>query len=490
MRDLELKKHGLKVYLRDPSSHTPLRQEAWKKLPNGQIAKSLTLGMNQEENKRQIGQFSAKDAESWGKYEAQLERFVHAIDPILDSSPPEMSRGIFSGKFLRSAKDLATSGLRLGKEDIGAFYELMTAPALKVLNNWFESEPLKATLATDACIGAMISPKTPGSGYVLLHHVMGELEGIKNVWGYPEGGMGAVSNAIARSAISAGAEVVTDCPVDKILTNDLGVAEGVRLASGGVIKAKSVLSNLPPNLTFLEMMDPAQLPPKYRESVQNVDYKSPVTKINVAVNKLPDFLASPNQKADQVMPHHRATIHLNCENSEQLEEAYNDAAYGNVASKKPMVEMTIPSSLDPTLAPPGQHVCLFFTQYTPYDVEGGWTPEATERYVDKVFDTVEEYAPGFKASVVGKDVLTPPALEKTFGLTRGNIFHGAMSLDQLYLTRPVADQEYDSPGTPVRGLYLCGSGSHPGGGVMGSPGRLAAIKVVNDTRQFKWKFSQ
>lgn len=219
-----------------------------------------------------------------------------------------------------------------------------------------------------------------------------------------------------------------------------------------------------------------------------------MTKINVAVNKLPNFIANPN-KTDQpseVLPHHRCTIHLNCENSQLLDEAYKDAtkdlSQPGQYSKKPMIEMTIPSSLDPTLAPPGHHVCLFFTQYTPYNLQGGWTEDAKEKYANLIFDTVEEYAPGFRESVVGKEVLCPPVLEETFGLTGGNIFHGSMSLDQLYMTRPITAAQGSTVTPSISGLYLCGSGAHPGGGVMGAPGRLAAKTATQDMKR-KWEYN-
>ena len=485
LKDLELKKHGLKVYLRDPSSYTPLKKEHWK----GDV-RSLTLGMNHDENKRQIAQFSEKDAKNFALYEEQLTRFVAAIDKLLDTSPPDMSVSFFNKHFLKPTKTLASAGLSLSSKDVASFYEMLTGPTTKILDKWFESEPLKATLATDACIGAMISPSSPGSGYVLIHHVMGELDGIKGAWGYPEGGMGGVSNAIARSAIESGAEIVTNAEVKKIVTNYSGV-EGVELSDGMVIKAAKVLSNATPHKTFLEMIDSNAIPDEYIESIKRIDYKSPVTKINVAVNQLPNFLATPNREAGKMMPHHRCTIHMNCENSQLLEDAYNNVLRGSgIYSKKPMIEMTIPSSLDPTLAPKDHHVCLFFTQYTPYDLAGGWNEEAKEKYANLIFDTVDEYAPGFKASIVGKEVLSPPVLEETFGLTGGNIFHGAMSLDQLFLARPIADsQGRVAPTTPINGLYICGSGAHPGGGVMGSPGRLAAARAVLDMSGVKWKFN-
>lgn len=486
-RDLELKKHGLTVYLRKPSSYTPLKQEYQK--PGG--PKSLTLGSDAAENRRQIGAFSSADAESYERYEEQLEKFVDTVDPLIEHAPSKLLEFAKAGtlqklRMLEKIGPVKEAVRQALKSDPTALYELMTAPTTKILDKWFESEPLKATLATDACIGAMISPSMTGSGYVLLHHVMGELEGERGAWGYPRGGMGAVSEAIASSARSAGADIRTNSPVKEITFTPCGQhASGVVLEDGTNISAATVLSNATPKVTFEKLIPEARLEPGFLRAVRNIDYTSPVTKINVAVNKLPNFTADPNTRGEEPMPHHRCTIHLNCENSQMLEDAFQDAQKGGIYSKKPLIEMTMPSSLDDSLAPKGHHVCLFFTQYTPYDLD--WNDDLREKYANLIFDTVEEYAPGFKASIVGKEVLSPPDLEATFGLTGGNIFHGSMSLDQLYMTRPVASSDHMSPSTPVSGLFLCGSGAHPGGGVMGAPGRLAAEAAVQRLGG-KWNF--
>jgi len=486
--DLELKKYGLKVHLRDPSSYTPIRPDL--AIPGG--PQSLTLGLCGKTNKEQIGQFSLRDGKKYEEYEHQLEQFVLAVDPLLDAAAVDVRKLVDSSlmeklKILKQNWQLVKSAKILGPH-AAAFYELMTAPTTKILDKWFESEPLKATLATDSCIGAMISPNTPGSGYVLLHHVMGELEGIRGAWGYPEGGMGAVSGAIAKSAQASGAQLFTDCPVQKITTSVSGEANGVVLESGQEIGAKLVLSNATPEITFNSLMKTSvDVPDSYRRSLAGIDYTSPVCKINVAVNKLPNFLANPNTDDNVVMPHHKCTIHLNCEQTEMIDEAYQDATKGQY-SRTPMIEMVIPSSMDKTLAPPGHHVCLLFTQYAPYKLSTGeWNDNTKEEYANIVFDSIERYAPGFKASIVGKEVLPPPELERVFGLTGGNIFHGSMSLDQLYLARPTSDTS-PGPDTPVSSLLMCGAGSHPGGGVMGSPGRIAARRA-GEILGVKWDFS-
>ncbi|KAK3590561.1 hypothetical protein CHS0354_008491 [Potamilus streckersoni] len=479
-KDLELKKYGLKVYLRDISAYTPLLK------PGGLDGKtrSLTLGMDSTQNAKEIAKFSHRDAEKFRQYESELERIIEAINPLMDSAPLHLHylwSSSFSDKlrFLSAVKRLIKSISQMGT-DFPAFYKLMTSPAAKILDKWFESEPLKATLGTDSVIGANISPYTPGSGYVLLHHVMGELEGVKGAWGYVEGGMGAVSQAIANCALDHGAEIFTEKPVSSIITNN-GKTEGVVLKDGTEIKAKAVLSNATPRTTFLDLLPNGSLPQSLLDELRLFDFTSPVTKINVAVNKIPNFLANPNSGDNIVMPHHRSTIHINCEHMQQLHEAYIEAQMGTFSSR-PLMEMVIPSSMDHTLAPPGCHVVLLFTQYTPYKLAEGkqWDDQTRNQYADLTFDCVEQYAPGFKASVIGRDILTPPDLENIIGLTGGNIFHGAMSLDQLYLNRPTTVlSNYRSP---VRGLYLCGSGAHPGGGVMGAAGRLASQAVLEDSK--------
>uniref|UniRef100_A0A8C1QLS0 Pyridine nucleotide-disulfide oxidoreductase domain-containing protein 2 n=1 Tax=Cyprinus carpio TaxID=7962 RepID=A0A8C1QLS0_CYPCA len=463
-QDLELKKHGLKVYMRDPYSFTPMLEDGVR----GRPPPSLTLGADLAKTQKEIGKFSEKDAKVYPEFLSYLERLACAIHPLLDAPPvdiPGLTQGSLRKKIsaLRSLKPLVKSGN-------------------DVLNRWFESEPLRATLATDSVIGANTSPNNPGSGYVLLHHVMGELEKEKGAWGYVEGGMGGVSQSIARSARSLGADIFTNRDVEQVLIGQDGSAKGVVLTDETEVHSKVVLSNATPYITFKQLTPQDALPEAFITAVDQIDYTSPVTKINVAVDKLPNFLAAPNSADGKPGPHHQCSIHLNCESVEVLEEAYREGQQGRPSSR-PMIEMTIPSVLDPTLAPPGCHVVSLFIQFTPYLLEGRrvWTDEDRERFADTAFDWVERYAPGFKKSIVGKDVLTPADLERVFSLTGGNIFHGSMSLDQLYLARPLPSvADYRSP---VKGLYLCGSGSHPGGGVMGAAGWNSALKVLADFKR-------
>ncbi|XP_042315169.1 pyridine nucleotide-disulfide oxidoreductase domain-containing protein 2 [Sceloporus undulatus] len=478
-KELELKRHGLKVLLRDPYSFTPMLEDG----QDGRSPRSLLLGNNMAETQKQIAQFSVKDAEAFPKYETFMSRLVSAIDPLLDTCPVDLavlSQGSLLQrlKALQGLRTLIHAGFTLGKE-LPQYYEVLTAPISKILDFWFESEPLKATLATDAVIGAMASPHTPGSGYVLLHHVMGELEGRRGAWGYVTGGMGALSQALARAATELGAEIFTEKEVAKILLSSDRKVKGVCLKDGTEVKSLLVLSNASPQLTFLELTPQELLPPEFVQRISQFDTRSPVTKINVAVDQLPNFLAAPNSNDGHPSPHHQSSIHLNCEDMHTVHQAFEDASHGR-PSHRPMIELCIPSALDSTLAPPGCHVISLFTQYTPYMLAGGkqWNNHERDDYADRVFDCVEAYAPGFKASVIGRDVLTPPDLEQIFGLPGGNIFHGAMSLDQLYFARPMPS--YSSYRSPVQGLYLCGSGAHPGGGVMGAVGRNAARTVLED----------
>ncbi|MGE3345144.1 MAG: phytoene desaturase family protein, partial [Vicinamibacterales bacterium] len=351
---------------------------------------------------------------------------------------------------------------------------LLTSPAGTILSRWFQSDVLRATLATDSVIGAMVAPSSPGSGYVLLHHVMGEAGGARGRWAYVRGGMGAFSEAIASAARGYGATIETDADVLRVRVSG-GRAAGVVLADGREIAAKQVLSGVDPHVTFLRLVEPAHLPGRVRRRVRRLDFSAAAVKINVALDRLPRFTARPPDG-----DHHelRGTIHL-APTLAGIEAAYRDAVAGE-PSREPVVEMTIPSTVDESLALPGQHVASLFVQYAPYaPAGGGWdAPGARARFAERVFALVERYAPGFTASILHHEVLTPPDMERLFGLTGGNIFHGAMTRGQLYTLRPIAG--WSGYRTPVPGLYLCGAGAHPGGGVMGACGRNAALVALQD----------
>ncbi|EQC37561.1 beta-carotene ketolase (CrtO type) [Saprolegnia diclina VS20] len=471
IRDLDLYRHGLEIYPRDPSSFTPLL--------NGQ---SLLLGSDMQANQASIAQFSKADAAKYPAYNAMLDRLVDFFVPLVDELPPDLKVALGPTSSLTARMDALRSlghlGVRCTKlgSELPTFLEFMTAPADKILNKWFESDVLKATLATDAIIGAKLSPSTPGSAYVLFHHIMGEVNGIKGTWGHVKGGMGGVTSALTKAALEAGVHLVTDATVQSIDVANGRVA-GVTLASGDHIAASTVLSNASPSLTFLELIDRQLLPidlVAHFEKAWNTESAS--TKINVALSALPNFSCAPNVGSG-AMPHHRGTTHFE-DSMAQIHDAFLDVEQG-YCSKRPVIELNIPTALDASIAPEGKHIALLFVQYTPYaPKDGPWTDAKKAQYADQVFSVIEQYAPGFKQSVLGYDMLTPPDLERIFSLPRGNIFHGAMGLDQLFWLRPLSG--YADYRTPIDGLYLCSAGTHPGGGVMGACGRNAANVCLRD----------
>jgi len=469
-RDLRLHDYGYKVLPRNPSSFTPFEDGRY-----------LLLGPDKELNRREISKFSTRDAEAYPKYEALLEKVAECIEPTLMSTPPDLlplpstwrRRGL--KKQMRDARQgyaMYRALQRLG-ERLPEAIELITGAARPILDRWFESDELKATLATDAIIGNFQPISAPGTAYVLLHHVMGEAGGSRGVWGYVEGGMGALSEAIANSARDAGAEIRVDAPVAEILVEN-GKVRGVRLESGEELYAPRVASGVDAHLTFEKMLKPEHLPENFRQAVSRIDYSSASLKINLAVSELPDFTCLPGRH--EVGPQHRGTIHFGA-SLEDLERAYDDAKYGR-PSERPIIEMTIPTSVDRTIAPPGQHILSLFVQYAPYHLaEGNWD-EVKESFADRCIAEIARFAPNVPDSILHRQVLSPLDLERTFGLTGGNIFQGAMPLHQLFSLRPVAG--WSDYRTPVEGLYLCGSAAHPGGGVMGACGRNAAIEMLRD----------
>ena len=360
---------------------------------------------------------------------------------------------------------------RASEHEVTLLKKIFTQSAADFLDQWFESEQLKVTLATDGVIGANGGPRSPGTAYILLHHCMGGVNGHRGLWGFVRGGMGAVSNAIADSGRAKGVKIRTSVPVAKILTRD-GRARGVVLESGEEIQAKVIASNLDPRRTFLKLTDPADLPPAFVESIRNFRSEGTSLKMNLALNGLPEFKAYPGAPG----PQHRATMHI-CPSVEYIERAWDDAKYGK-PSRNPLIEMTIPTMYDPSLAPPGRHIMGIFLQYAPYTLRGTTWDEQREPYAERILDVIEEYCPNIRSVVVERQTLTPLDLERRFGITGGNIFHGEMSLDQMFVLRPVAG--WAKYRTPLKGLYLCGSGAHPGGGVMGAPGHNAALAILKD----------
>jgi phytoene dehydrogenase-like protein len=333
---------------------------------------------------------------------------------------------------------------------------------------------LKATIATDAVIGAFAAPSMPGTAYVLFHHVMGECDGVRGVWGYVRGGMGTIATALAASAKSYGAEIRTNSPVAKILVKD-GTVTGVLLADGTEFHARRVASCADANVTFLKLTDAKELPPEFVAAIKRIDYASATVKINVALSEPPQFTALPGSG---VGPQHHGTMHV-CPDQDYIERAYDDAKYGR-PSANPMLECTMATALDDSLAPPGKHILSMFVQYAPYHLKGTtWAAEA-DTFADRCFDVLNEYAPNFKQSVIARQVIPPPEMERLWGITGGNIMQGSMNLHSMFSLRPVAGfADYRSP---VKGLYLCGAAAHPGGGVMGAAGLNAARAMLRDGR--------
>ncbi|PWU21298.1 MAG: amine oxidase [Candidatus Rokuibacteriota bacterium] len=458
--DLRLAEYGFEVLSRDPSSFTPY--------PDGRF---LLLGADPTLNHREISKFSPRDAARYPHYLAMLERVAAFVEPTLTMTPPDLVRGGLSDLLRLVA--VGRSFRRLGATASDAI-ELLTGPARRVLDRWFESAQLKATLATDAIIGAMASPSMPGTGYVLLHHVMGETGGQRGVWGYVRGGMGGLTQALARAGRDLGVEIRSEAEVTRILVRD-GSVVGVILRGGDEYRAPIVASNADARVTFTGLLDPARLPAEFVDAVGRISYESASLKINVALSELPSFRACPGAEPG---PQHRGTIHI-APDLDYIERAYDDAKYGR-ASARPVLECTIPSAVDPSVAPPGRHLMSMFVQYAPYALRESTWDEFGERFADRCFDVLDEYAPNFRRAVLARQVLTPIDLERTFNLTGGNIFQGAMTPGQLFSLRPVPG--YAGYRTPVKGLFLCGAAAHPGGGVMGVPGWNAAREILRARR--------
>ena len=453
VRDLRLRDYGFEVVERNPASFSPFEDGRY-----------LLLGGDAASNLAEIAKFSRRDAERYPEYERMLERVAAVLEPALVRVPPNLEHPSLGD--LVELLRLGASFQRLGPA-LGEAVEVLTGAARPILDRWFESEELKATLATDAIIGAFAAPSMPGTAYVLFHHVMGETNGKKGVWSYVRGGMGGLTQALAKAARALGVEIRTEAEVARILVKD-GAAVGVALANGDEFGARNVASSVDCRLTFERFLNPAVLPPEFVAELRRIDYRSASAKINVALAELPNFTACPGTAPG---PQHRGTVHL-CPDQDFIERAYDDAKYGR-CSREPVVECTIPSSVDPTVAPPGRHLMSMFCQYAPYELaDGAWDGAAENAFADRCFDVVERYAPGFKNSVLDRQILTPKGLEERFNLTGGNIFQGAMSLDKLFMLRPAPG--YAGYRTPLEHLFLCGSAAHPGGGVMGAPGWNAA----------------
>lgn len=470
MAELKLKQNGLTILPRIPSSFTPMRD-----------GRHLILGADQKQNQDQISKFSSIDAGNFPRYEQLLEQVAIHLEPILNESAPDILplpkswRKIGLAKKVRDVRKAWQLHRALKKlnHNIPEALELITGAARPILERWFETEVLKATLATDAVIGAFASISQPGTAYVLLHHVMGTAGGARGVWGYIQGGMGALADSIANVCHQLGVQIETEAEVARLIVSNQQI-KGLQLADGREYGGSIVASTVDANLTFNRFLSPEELPSEFRAAVSRIDYSSATAKINLALGEPPNFSCLPSKGLG---PQHNGTIHIG-ETLDEIERAYDDAKYGR-PSENPIVEVTIPTSVDQTIAPEGKHILSLFVQYAPYRLRGeqSWD-DIKDAFADRCIARLAEYAPNVPAAIEHRQVLSPLDLERVYGLTGGNIFQGAMNLNQLHIMRPVpgwADHR-----TPIKGLYLAGAASHPGGGVMGACGRNAALEILRD----------
>lgn len=459
--DLALDRHGLKIIERPVANFWPVDERRGLVMPYG-------LANRQ----RAIAEFSNRDAARLQDYDAALERAASVLRDLVLSTPPNAGGGF---KELVKGAGLGWRLLGLPLEDQRVVLDLFTKSAAEVLSHWFESEVVKGAFAFDGIVGSLASPFTPGTAYVLLHHCFGEVNGKPGVWGHAVGGMGAITQGMAASAQAAGAEIRVDAPVAAVTMRGERVT-GVRLQSGEEVRARAVAANVPPKLLFRDLVPEGAVAPDLRSRFVGLKSGSGTFRMNVALSELPDFRCRPGKT---LQPHHGSGIVIG-PTLDYLDRAFLDARLHGW-SLKPIVEILIPSTIDPTLAPEGRHVASLFVQHVAPRLPGGesWD-EAKERFADRVIDTVSEHAPNFRASIIARQVLSPVDLERRFGLVDGDIFHGQLSLDQLFSARPVLG--FADYRMPVQGLYLCGSGAHPGGGVTGVPGHNAAREIIKDLK--------
>ncbi len=466
IRDLKLAEHGLRIIERPISNFLPLSDTQY-----------LKIGGSLEATQAEVARYSKRDAQQLPAYYAMLERVAEVLRSLLLETPPNIGGG------LRDFVSTLKTGNRLRKLDMAArrdVLDLFAKSAADLLDSWFESEPLKAAFGFDAIVGNFASPYAPGSAYVLLHHVFGEVNGKRGVWGHAVGGMGAITQAMAQQARDLGVEINTDCEVAKVCMDGRG-AQGVQLADGRVIDARCVVSNLNPKLLYQKLIGENVLDADFAQRIRNWKCSSATFRMNVALSELPDFTCLPGKL---VQEHHQSGIII-APSLRYMEQAYFDARTLGCA-RAPVVEVLIPSTVDESLAPPGKHVASLFCQHFNPELPNGlhWD-EIREPAADLVIDTVTRYAPNFKDAVLGRSILSPLDLEREFGMIGGDIFHGALTLDQLWSARPVLGHA-DYRG-PIKGLYMCGAGTHPGGGVTGIPGHNAAREIIRDFKKGRLK---
>jgi phytoene dehydrogenase-like protein len=460
IRELELPKHGLEILPLD-GTITPLDDDSlWRVNDHGETV-------------RELRRWSRSDAEAYEEYGLLMAEMARFIKPILSIVPPDPGR--ISPTHWLPVAGLAKAFRDLPKKLQTTFIQLMTMSAADFLDQWFETEPLKATMSASGIIGTFQGPRSPGTAYVLLHHYMGEIDGAFRAWGIPKGGTGGVSNAIGSAARALGVEVRTEAPVARIDVAG-GRTTGVTLESGETIAADAVMSSVDSNLTFLKLLEPGTLDPAFEDEVKRYKYRGSSGKVNLALSGLPELACKPG-----VGPWLRGAISFS-PSLDYMERAYDDAKFGRF-SRRPYIDCIIPTLVDPSMAPPGKHIMSCFVQYAPYKLEPGkeWDDAEREAFGQNVIDTLEERFPDIRSKIEHAMFITPKDIEQVTGLTEGNIFQGELSLEQLFFNRPV-------PGwaryrTPVRDLWMCGSATHPGGGIMGAPGRIAALEYLKGSKR-------
>ncbi|MCA9803086.1 MAG: NAD(P)/FAD-dependent oxidoreductase [Cyanobacteria bacterium HKST-UBA02] len=470
VEDLELRRFGYHIYPKNPSFFTAF--------PDG---RHIFFYQDMKKTQEQIAKFSKRDAEYFPKYEHELARLAEWIEQLLVETPPNIVRRRFSDMVKLGSLGLHTLALNDG--ELPRLVRVMTQSVKDYLDERFESEEIKTTLATDGVIGTNGGPSTPGTAYILLHHVMGDAAGQRGLWGFVRGGMGGISTALARSAEAHNAEILTGVGVSHItIKNDR--ACGAVLDDGREFTSDIVISNADPKRTFLKLMNGSSIDSEFRAQVEGSKCLGSSFKINLALDGLPQFKAFPTPEGEIGDPH-RTTIHI-CPSMDYMDKAWEDAQRGE-PSQGPMLECTIPTAYDDSIAPDGKHIMCMFVQYAPYKLRDGleWNDELKNKFADRCIDLLAEYAPNIKDIIIHRQAISAMDMETEYNLTGGSLFHGDMGLDQLFFMRPV-------PGwaryrTPVDNLYLCGSGTHPGGGVMGAPGYNAAREIIKDRKKGKIK---
>jgi len=471
IRDLELARQGLEVLERPFANFLPL---------SARPGDFLRMGGGTEATQREVAKFSTQDAEALPAYYAMLDRVADVLRELLHRTPPDIAdpRRAGWGEMLEAWRTLRAFRV-LSLPERRDVVDLFTKSAGEILDRRFASDPVKAAFGFDAVVGNFASPYTPGSAYVLLHHVFGEVNGKRGTWGHARGGMGAITQAMARTCVERGVEIRTGAAVRRVLVK-AGRACGVELEDGTVVEAKRVVANVNPKLLFTKLVDATHVDADFRARMEAWRCGSGTFRMNVALDRLPSFACLPGHEPE---PHHSSGIVI-APSLAYMERAYFDAKTEGW-SRAPIVEVLIPSTADDSLAPPGMHVASLFCQHVHPEVDavrpGTTWDDHRDTVADLMIDTVDAMAPGFRASVIGRRALTPLDLEREFALIGGDIFHGALALDQLFATRPTLGAA--NYRMPVRGLYLCGSGAHPGGGVTGLPGRNAAREILKDAKQ-------